>query len=266
VLRRIWPGDRGADIIVRAASSPATTAAAGWANTLAATAVADLLLNLGPASAGSALLRHGLQLEFTRSAAIWVPGVLMPASSSKAIRFVCGCFHSMARPLRPASSQPSRHSATRPSSTACRQSRRSCALCWPSQLVKRLTARCSRATRATRRDRPAGLLMNITPIAASANTIASDAMSEDVADLVGAVSGVAGNSAVVFVASPRQAAALRLRYGRDASYEILASSALGAGTVIGIASNSVASAIDPAPNFHVADQAVLASSRRAAFG
>jgi hypothetical protein len=63
ILRRPgWEGDDAAAWLVRAASSPAKTTVAGWANELAGTTQA-LLLALGPVSSDAALLNGGLQLN-----------------------------------------------------------------------------------------------------------------------------------------------------------------------------------------------------------
>lgn len=58
--------------------------------------------------------------------------------------------------------------------------------------------------------RPAGLRNGISASSASAATASSEAMAEDVATLVGATTAVAGNNPIIFVAAPKQAAALRL--------------------------------------------------------
>src|SRR5262245_33748607 len=64
VAKARWPQDRDTELILRAAVSPATIPTSGWASTLAETSVADFLMGMGPASAGSMLLRRGMQLQF----------------------------------------------------------------------------------------------------------------------------------------------------------------------------------------------------------
>src|SRR5436190_11333303 len=57
IARREWKNDRAAlELIARAATTSATTSGANWASPLAATAVADFVAALGPASAGSQLI------------------------------------------------------------------------------------------------------------------------------------------------------------------------------------------------------------------
>ena len=104
--------------------------------------------------------------------------------------------------------------------------------------------------------RPPGLLLGITPLAHSTATDPQNAMIADVKALVAAVAPIAGNGEVVLVAATDQAVALRLRQSREV-YPVLASSALTAGTVIAIAPNGLASAVDPVPRFEIANEGTL---------
>ena len=81
-------------------------------------------------------------------------------------------------------------------------------------------------------------------------------MYEDLSTLAGIVAAVAGSSPIVFVASPYQAAAIKMRQPNFA-YEVLASSGLAAGIVLAIASNALVSAADPVPRIEVSDKATL---------
>ncbi len=87
VLRRHWPNDRDVELVLRAESSPATVNSNGWADSLAATAVADFIVSMGPASAGAVLLSHGLQLRFG-NAAILCPGLLSSATNASFVEEV----------------------------------------------------------------------------------------------------------------------------------------------------------------------------------
>src|SRR5215207_733292 len=53
---RTWPEDKITPILTRAATASATMTTTGWAAELATTAVADMIVTLGPASAASELL------------------------------------------------------------------------------------------------------------------------------------------------------------------------------------------------------------------
>ena len=76
-----------AEIITKAATSPASTTTSGWADTLGATsAVSDFIGALGPASAGSALLRRGLVLQFNNKIGIRVPTIVASAGTAKFVK------------------------------------------------------------------------------------------------------------------------------------------------------------------------------------
>jgi HK97 family phage major capsid protein len=83
VARAAWPGDRQTlDFVTRAASTPATTTGTGWAAEIAHTVVEDLLVSLGPASAGSELLRRGTVLTFDGAAKLSVPSLVAAATNA----------------------------------------------------------------------------------------------------------------------------------------------------------------------------------------
>jgi|SRR6516165_3405708 len=79
-IPRHWPDDHAVEMLTRAATSPAMITGSGWADSLAATALPDFLLNIGPASAGSTLLKRCLSLTFNSAAAIKVPSINTAAS------------------------------------------------------------------------------------------------------------------------------------------------------------------------------------------
>jgi hypothetical protein len=261
VARRHWPHDRDAELIIKTATSPATMTTAAWAGSLAATAVADFLLSMGPASAGSTLLRRGLQLQFGGSAAIVVPGLVVSATNAG--------FVQEGAPIRvrklaldgPTLSPRKfatittftreifSHSVPNIEALVRATLTESVALALDTAL---LDATAGDATR------PAGLRYNIAAVGAtSSNPVKLEAMKEDIAKLAGAVVGVSGNAPIIFVASPVQALALRLWAGSDFDFEVLASSALASGVVVAIASNALCSAIDPLPRFNISTETTL---------
>src|SRR5262245_22540424 len=61
--------DLPAQLLLRAASAPATTSTTGWAAELAATAVADVISALAPASAAAALIQRGMRVGLDNSSA-----------------------------------------------------------------------------------------------------------------------------------------------------------------------------------------------------
>src|SRR5689334_3244490 len=75
--RQVWASDQDAHIVVRAATSPSTTA-----NTaaLVRTIVGEAILALAPQSAGAALLRRALSVDLGGAGAVVVPSVVARAS------------------------------------------------------------------------------------------------------------------------------------------------------------------------------------------
>ena len=83
---RNWRDSKDAEVLVKAATTPATMTGTGWADTFAMTAVADFISVLAPASAGSVLLKHGLQFQFNGAAAIAVPTIIAAAGGTSFVK------------------------------------------------------------------------------------------------------------------------------------------------------------------------------------
>ncbi len=260
VLNSLWPGDDAAGLILKAASNPATTTTSGWASSLAPTAVADFLLGLGGSSAGSTLLRRGLQLEFGDSNAIRVPGVI---ASATGVGFVKQSDPIAVRQL--ALSGPTLTSKKLSSvSVLTRETFEHSTPTIESLVSAALGEGISLALDAalfanTPGDEvtPEGLLYNVVPLSASSAAAKTDAIIEDLQALVAAVAPIAGNVPIIIVASPAQYVAARLVLRGNPGFDIFSSSALAAGTLVAIAPNALASAIDSTPRFDVSTQGVL---------
>jgi Phage capsid family len=262
IVRHDWPDDRDAALIVKAAVSPATMTTSAWAGSLAATALADLIMSLGPASAGSQLLKRGLQLSFARSASIIVPSLVASASS---VGFV-----GEGQPIgvRALSLDTSLTLAARKFATISIFTREIFTHSTPTieSLVSAvLTESLAIALDSTLLDtaagdavRPPGLRNGIAAVGtASTATPKSEAMYDDVESLIGAVAPIAGGNPIVFVVNPVQAAALRIRGRTFFPFEVFATAALAAGTVIAIATNAIASALDPEPTIETSAEATI---------
>ena len=75
-------------------------------------------------------------------------------------------------------------------------------------------------------------------------------MLEDIGTVTDGVADVAGNAPIVLIAAPSRARRLKLRFrGVDTGFAVLGSAAVGANELIAIASNGLASAVDPTPSF-----------------
>ncbi|MBR1170709.1 phage major capsid protein [Bradyrhizobium liaoningense] len=253
-------------MLLKAATSPATTSSSNWAGSLASTAVADFISVMGGASASAALLGQGLELTFDDANGIAVPGVVADANN---VGFVgeASPIPVKALSLDGPTLSPRKFATIVP---------------FTRELFERSTPNVEAIVRSVLTEslglatdaalfsntagsslRPAGLLLGISPLAHSTATEPQDAMVADIKALVSAVAPIAGNGDVILVAATDQAVALRLRQSREA-YPVLTSAALAAGTVIAIAPNGLASAIDPVPRFEIASEGTLVMDDAAA--
>jgi hypothetical protein len=260
-IRRHWDKDRHAeiDLVTRAATSPGTISGSGWLDSFAMTALGDFLLNIGGVSAGSAVLARCLNLQFNGAAAIRVPSI---TTSATGVGFVS---EASPIPVRQYSIAAGVTLSPRVLATISVFNREIFEHSTPSieSLVRAVLAEdiglqldtCLFDATAGDTTRPGGLLNGIS---ATTPTAAGDwAMLGDIEALSAAVAPVAGNSSILFVASPKQAR--RMQYSAQIKNieGIYASSALADKTVIAIASNCLVSALDPAPRFEVRDGGLL---------
>jgi hypothetical protein len=261
IVRALWPSDDATPMVLRAATSPASTSAAGWAAELAQTAVADFVTSLGPQSAGGELLRRATMLTFGSNASIFVPNLTATASN---IPFVqqgqpvpirellldgptlepkkFGVGIALSREVAEASTP----NAERLVRTALSES---VGLALDNALFDAVAASDTR---------PAGLRAGISATAATAGGD-TEAMIADLVALATAVAPRAG-SQIAFVASPEDAVRIALRSPVGAfPYPVLASAGLPSGTVMAIAVNSLVGAVDSVPRFTVSREAVYHS-------
>jgi len=82
VAKQIFKGDKVTDLVLRAATAPATTTGAGWADALAALSIEDFLMQIASVSAAAELIGRGLKLSVDHFASIRVPGRLVDASDA----------------------------------------------------------------------------------------------------------------------------------------------------------------------------------------
>lgn len=101
---------------------------------------------------------------------------------------------------------------------------------------------------------PAGLRAGATSVTPTAGG-GESALSADVLKLAGAVTDVAGPN-IVFVASPSEWIKITLR-PRECPFPVLPSAALPTGTLMAVATNALAVAFDPVPEFEVASEGLL---------
>jgi hypothetical protein len=255
--RRTWRDDRGAEIILRAASNPAVTTTAGWAAELAQVRAA-FVSALTSVSAGADLLERALQLSFDGAGKITVPGLTIPP----------GKFVGQAKPMPVGQGTSSTQCVLEPYTFASIVSLTTEML--NNANVEALVRAALVTAAGTGLDqalfsnaagvadeRPPGLLYGITPLTPAAAGVKEQAIVDDLAALAGALAPVAGNGDIVLIVPPQQAIALALRLVGAETWPVLTSSSLAAGTVIGIATNGLVSASGSAPQIDASREASL---------
>jgi hypothetical protein len=86
IARRLWPQDRETlELVNRAATTFATTTTTQWAAELGQHVVSELLISLGPISAGSELLRRATMFNLARYQSIQVPALVASATNASFI-------------------------------------------------------------------------------------------------------------------------------------------------------------------------------------
>jgi Phage capsid family len=255
----LWPNDPVTPLITRSAVVPADTVTSGWASQLAQTVIPDFISTLAPVSTSAALLQRGLQFSFDNANGILVPGVIADASEAGFVG------QGSAIPVEQlALSGPT----LSPRKVAAMSvfTREVFLHSVPNieafvgdvlrQSVGHTLDTIMLDTTAGDTVRPAGLRNGISGQTASALTIDTEAMYDDLDVLIGLVSAAAGSSPIVIVAAPRQAAAIKMRQP-NFPFEVFASSGLAAGTVIALATNCLVSAVDPSPRIQIGNESAV---------
>jgi hypothetical protein len=261
VLSRAWPGDDAAEralgMITRAATSPLKT---GDAPALVTQGV-RALARLAPRSAALQLFDLAMSVDMSGGLAVvkipnisTVPAAAFVAEGAPAplVEFDLG-----GATLGPVRKIVILSAVTRELETASPEA--------ASQIIGRLLAASAEkgidsvafGTAAENAAQPAGLLHNVTPLAATAGG-GTAAMIADIANLVDAVAvAELDASTLVIVASPAQAVTLALLAGPRFNFPILSTNALPAGTVAAFVPDAIAAAFEGAPEIATSQQVAL---------
>jgi hypothetical protein len=251
--------DRPVELLLRSPTSPAMVGGSGWADKLAATAVADVFTGLAPISAAADLIGRGLRVNFDSYASIVVPGrvvvstdaggfigegapipVRAPALSSLTLTpfklaVICVLSNEVANFSVPNAQRVIEQNLTEAAAL-------------------RLDAEMFSST-ASSSLRPAGLMNGLSTVGAA--TAGSEAMSLDIGKLLNALAAAGGGRNPVFICSSAQAGALKFKAGTHFDYPVLASPALAAGTVVAIEAESFVSGFSAVPEIDTTSAAVL---------
>jgi hypothetical protein len=261
IAQRLWPHATDVPLMLKSASVPADLVTPTWAAGLASPgSVVDVISILAPASAGAAVLARGLHFPWERgTSALSIPTINV---STPYVHWVA---EGMPRPVLEfltgkVTLGPKKLAAISVFSHEM--------LDHSTPIVEKLVrtvlaehiglAIDTRLFSANASDSvsPGGLLVGVTPITASTDSIGSEAMTRDIAELVAAVSTVAGNSPIVLVMSPRQAATMKARVDVGA-FDVYASAALPDRTLVGLATNALFSVGDNVPTYETGNEMTL---------
>jgi Phage capsid family len=262
-LGDLYADDDVAPLLLRAASFPATTIQAGWADSLAGASVADFIGTMGPASAGAALLSRALQLHFGPSANVIVPGLVASASNTSfvqqgapiPVRQMTGGLPTLLQPHKFATIVPFTSEIVAYSTPSIEALVRAALI----ESVGLALDVAMFGAAAGSDIVVAGLRNNIAAGTESANPDLYEAMLEDVGTVTTAVAAVSGNNPIAVVAAPARAIRMKLRFmsAADPGFAIFGSNGVAADEVIAIAVNGIVSACDAVVRFSTSNQGTL---------
>jgi hypothetical protein len=249
VIEELWPSD----VVLRAASAPAMTSVAGWAQELAQKRVDDTLAAMGAASAAANVMGRCLVLDWNGAGSISAPGFVASAANSGFVQ------EGSPIPVRQLAATAALLSPAKLGTIAVltREMLQSSnaerligdALIYSSGLALDAVFFGSAAATAAQ---PAGIRNGIAALTASVSTDAFAAFFEDMSTLLNAVGAVGGNGPFFLISSIGRLASASGRYGSlkaegtDATIIPLASPAVG-NDIIAIAPKALVAALSADP-------------------
>jgi hypothetical protein len=256
VVAQMWSRDPVTVEVLRAATAPATTTTTGWAKEVSRTAIYDLVQSVTSLSAAAQLIDRGLQLSLDGIGELRVPGRVLNAAAAG--QWVAEGGAAPARQLSFANAilQPRKLSVLMTFTHEQAESSNIEAIVRQTMGEAAGLALDAAMFSAVAGDasRPPGLFVGVAPVTAATGG-GTTAMYTDLGKLFGALAGAgAGKNAVIVAAIP-EAVTLKLTAGPKFDYDIIASTALAAGTVAVVEVASFVSGFSALPTFRVADQA-----------
>jgi hypothetical protein len=261
VAETLYPHDKQALALTKAASSPATTGSSTWAGALSPSIVGDFLAGLAPESAAARLIAAGMRVDLTGVGSINVPHRSSNLANvdaqwvAEASPFPVKMFTLASTVIGPTRKLISSVVITRELAESS-NGEQVVAQLLSEDIGASLDASVFSATAASS-TRPAGILFGVAPITASAGG-GEAALHGDIAALGGAVAAATGSDGVVFVASPAYAvcAALYRNTVGDGS-RIWPSVAVAPGVLIAVQTKAFVSAFGATPRIYASRDAVV---------
>jgi hypothetical protein len=237
--------------LTRATSTPATLTNPAWAGVVAHDVIAsELIQRITALSAAASLMGRGMKVDLTGVGSMTIPGRLYSPSAGGGWIAEGGAIPMRQPNIAPGPRLQPRKLGVLATFTA--------EMVMADSIEEFTTAAIREAaaalldlqlfsTTAGDATRPAGILVGATTVTPTTAT-EPWAISSDIGALVQALAVKGGGLEPVLVAAPAQAAALRMWRQQD-FYDIYASVALAAGTVVAVESSSFVSGLDGIPEF-----------------
>lgn len=250
---------RDAELILRAATVPATTTGTGWAAEIAPHVVLELVADITSQSAAADIIGRGLKVDLSGVASLRVPGRVLNASQAGS--WVAEGMPAPVRALNFAnvtSLEPRTLEVIATYTVEMAESSNLEAIA--RQTISEASGLALDAalfsTAADDGVHPGGILHNVPPLTPTAGGGLA-ALQEDLANLFAALAANgAGKNAVLVCAVP-QATTLKLTAGPKFDTPIISSTGLASGTVIAVEVGSFVSGFDAVPKFSTSTAAVI---------
>jgi hypothetical protein len=266
IAEKTWPGDKATAAVLKASTAPADSTTTTWAKELSPTLTGDFVASLQPMSAAARLINAGIRLSLTGMYELNIP----KRSTAKAASDVAWLAEGGPIPVKqyslntvtlgPTHKLPLMVDLTR---ELAEHGNGEAVI---TQLIREDLAASLDASlfdsTAAGSTRPAGLLNGVSAISATTTTNLTDAMLGDLVNIAAAISDAGGSGNCVYIASPKQASAAKLRLLTQAT--IWPCPALAAGTVVGVDPSAFVSAFGPEPRVQTTMQATVVEASPAA--
>jgi hypothetical protein len=253
-----WPRDERVVHVIRAATVGATTSTAGWADTLAGTAVSGFVSGLVPQSAAARLMQEGVRVSLEGYGRVTIPrastspepvfvgeGAPIPVSQGVIANATVGppCKLALIESL---SADLAEHSPEEAETIFGVLMREAASVALDKAVF---------STTAASAIRPAGILNGVTPLTATAGG-GQAALLGDLGALVGALTTAGGGARVMIFAPPAKAAVLPI-YAPGYGIEVVPTPALAPSTIVALDPQAFAYGFGADPTIDIASEATL---------
>jgi hypothetical protein len=249
--RSLFGNDPVVDLILRAASSPASVSNSSWAGVLAQQAIDDFVAGITALSAAAGLISRGMRISLDGLASVRVP--LRTFDTAAAGSWVAEGGAIRVRNLNVgagATLYPRKMAVITAFTGEVAQSSNveAVARAAVSEAASQVLDQTMFDANPDNGVRPAGLLSGVAPLTATTGT-GQAALEGDIKLLYGALAAKGAGMAPVLVAAIQQAGSLKVMAGPKFDVPVLASGALAAGTVVMLEPASFVSGFDSVPEF-----------------